>query len=115
MATICKSGRSFVGHTLFQIAFCQLEPHRCILWIKIRDLRKYLESSLGSSGFRMRVCYRKVMGARFDDEILLRIEIGEAVCYFNIVRTQTIDLLEHRDRLEREVLFPIMITDAPKA
>src|SRR5436190_13734998 len=62
----------------------------------------------------MRICDDQVMLTRFDNQFLLCVEVGETGGDFNIVRLQAIDLPEHRDGFEREILRPIMFGDAPK-
>src|SRR5215831_4163931 len=54
------------------------------------------------------------MSARFNNELLLGVKIGEVRSYFNIVRLQPIDLSEHRDRLKRKFLLSIMFGNTPK-
>src|SRR5437660_8966358 len=54
------------------------------------------------------------MRACFDDQVLLRVEIGEARGNLQIVRLEPIDLLEHRDRFQGKLLIAIMISDAPE-
>src|ERR1043166_7431817 len=56
----------------------------------------------------------QIMRTRFDNQLLLGIEVGQTSGDFNIIRLQAIDLLEHRNRLEREFLVTIMFCDTPK-
>ena len=54
------------------------------------------------------------MRACFDDQVLLRVKIGEVGGDLQVVRLESIDLLEHRDRLQSKLLIAIMISDAPE-
>src|SRR2546423_2486674 len=82
--------------------------------IEIGYLGKYLKSCLGRSRFGVRVCNDKIVRPGFHHEILLCIKVGEAGCYHDIVRLKAIDLLEHRDCFERELLFAVMLGNASK-
>ena len=63
----------------------------------------------------MRIRNRQVMCASINDEILLRIQVREVCSNLQIIRLQAIDLLEHRDRFQRKILFAVMVGDAAKA
>src|SRR6185369_8103076 len=62
----------------------------------------------------MRLDNREVMGASFDYQILLRVEIRQISGNLDVVRQKAIDLFVHRDRFEPESLLAIVLSNASK-
>src|SRR5712664_3017807 len=112
MTSFSKGSSGLGRHSLFKVAFSQLDAQLSILRIEIRDLAQDFETVLGRARLIVSIRYGEVVSARFDDEILLSVQIGEVGRDFCIVRLQTIDLLEHRDRFESKILFAVVLGDA---
>src|SRR6266481_8789259 len=55
------------------------------------------------------------LAARVRNQSLRGVKVGELMGYERIARLKPIDLLVHRDCFERELLFGIVLSNAPKA
>ena len=106
-----KADRRFGIHALSQITFSELGPNLSVGGIEIGYFSQHFQTLLRRAGFAVRVCYEEIMRARFDHQILTRVQVGEVGRNFGIVWLQTIDLLVHRDRLQDEILFAIVLGD----
>ncbi len=62
-----KSGRGFLRHAFFEIAFSQLDPQVSVLPIEIRYFAQDLQPLLSRARLMVSIRYGQVMGARFND------------------------------------------------
>ena len=109
-----KADCRFRSQALSQIAFRELGSNLSVGRIEIRYFSQHCQTLLRRAGFSVRLCYEEIMRARFNHQILTRVQVGEVGRNFGIVRLQTIDLLVHRDRLQDEILCAIVFGDVTK-
>src|SRR5262249_38608222 len=99
-------------HTLFQVAVSKLEADFGVIRIEVGDLMKDVEGPFVVTRTSVRVGDDQILGTRVNNQSLTRVEFAKFESDNRIARFDTLDLLEHRNRLQIKFLRTVMFSDA---